>query len=149
MTINGLTYAFPFAALGITDEAELTELKGTKKKKGKKIDDPDFMVRRLGVPSLSHTNLLALQPEMKPIVEKEVPKVVQAIRQTQNAKILSKLLTRIKITEDQAALRQIMRLRGYSLMHNVLEDHSEDLELITKVRHVSLVNCSCKTNYYA
>jgi len=31
-------------ALGITDEADLMELKGTKKKKGKKIDDPDFMV---------------------------------------------------------------------------------------------------------
>lgn len=34
-------------ALGITDEADLMELKGTKKKKGKKIDDPDFMVRIL------------------------------------------------------------------------------------------------------
>ncbi len=32
-------------ALGITDEADLRELKGTKKKKGKKIDDPDFLVR--------------------------------------------------------------------------------------------------------
>lgn len=32
-------------ALGITDADELMELKGSKKKKGKKIDDPDFMVR--------------------------------------------------------------------------------------------------------
>ena len=31
-------------ALGITDEADLMELKGSKKKKGKKIDDPDFLV---------------------------------------------------------------------------------------------------------
>lgn len=31
-------------ALGITDEDDVAELKGTKKKKGKKIDDPDFMV---------------------------------------------------------------------------------------------------------
>ena len=31
-------------ALGITDEDDLMELKGTKKKKGKRIDDPDFMV---------------------------------------------------------------------------------------------------------
>lgn len=31
-------------ALGITDEEDLLALKGTKKKKGKKIDDPDFMV---------------------------------------------------------------------------------------------------------
>lgn len=34
-----------FVALGITDEADILELKGTKKKRGKKIDDPDFMVR--------------------------------------------------------------------------------------------------------
>ncbi|KIM41728.1 hypothetical protein M413DRAFT_444973 [Hebeloma cylindrosporum] len=99
-------------ALGITDENDLMELKGTKKKKGKKIDDPDFM------------------PMMKPITEKEVPKVVQAIRQTTSKKVLSKLLTRIKITEDQAALRQVMRLRGYSLMTNVLEDYASDTELI-------------------
>lgn len=33
-----------FVALGITDEQDLVALKGTKKKKGKKIDDPDFMV---------------------------------------------------------------------------------------------------------
>jgi hypothetical protein len=31
-------------ALGITDEFDLLELKGSKKKRGKKIDDPDFMV---------------------------------------------------------------------------------------------------------
>ncbi|RDB23612.1 Histone-lysine N-methyltransferase, H3 lysine-36 specific [Hypsizygus marmoreus] len=94
-------------ALGITDEADLLELKGSKKKKGKKIDDPDFMA------------------------EKDVPKVVQAIRQTQSRKVLYKLLTRIKMTEDQAALRQIMRLRGYSLMTNVLDDYASDTDLIT------------------
>ncbi|PFH46282.1 hypothetical protein AMATHDRAFT_8013 [Amanita thiersii Skay4041] len=100
-------------ALGITDEADIMELKGTKKKRGKKIDDPDFM------------------PTLKPILEKDVPKVVQAIRQTQSRKVLSKLLTRIKITDDQASLRQIMRLRGYSLMTNILEEYSSDHELIT------------------
>ncbi|KAJ2934753.1 hypothetical protein H1R20_g2333, partial [Candolleomyces eurysporus] len=67
-------------ALGITDEEDVAALKGTKKKKGKKIDDPDFM-----------------------------------------------------ITEDQAALRQIMRLRGYSVMKNVLDDHSEDADLMEMV----------------
>lgn len=34
---------------------------------------------------------------MKPITEKEVPKVVQAIRQTTSKKVLSKLLTRIRV----------------------------------------------------
>ncbi|KAF8626036.1 hypothetical protein AX15_005126 [Amanita polypyramis BW_CC] len=99
-------------ALGITDEADILELKGTKKKKGKKIDDPDFM------------------PSLKPIVEKDVPKVVQAIRQTQSRKVMSKLLTRIRMTEDQAALRQIMRLRGYSLMTNLLEEYANNRELV-------------------
>ena len=40
---------------------------------------------------------------------------------------------RFQITEDQAALRQIMRLRGYSLMTNVLEDYASDMELIALV----------------
>jgi len=39
-----LAYTNLLLALGITDEGDLMELKGTKKKKGKKIDDPDFMV---------------------------------------------------------------------------------------------------------
>ncbi|KAF9078295.1 hypothetical protein BDP27DRAFT_1565 [Rhodocollybia butyracea] len=100
-------------ALGITDDAELQELKGTKKKKGKKIDDPDFM------------------PQMRPVTEKEVPTVVQAIRQTQSKKMLFKLLTRLKITEEPGALRQVMRLRGYSLMKNILEDYMKDVEILT------------------
>ncbi|KAK7446964.1 histone methyltransferase set2 [Stygiomarasmius scandens] len=100
-------------ALGITDEADLMELKGTKKKKGKKIDDPDFM------------------PQMKPVVEKEIPKVIQAMSQTSSRKVLSKLLTRLKITDDQAPLRQVIRLRGYSCMKVILEDNADDLELIS------------------
>jgi histone-lysine N-methyltransferase SETD2 len=35
-----------YTALGI-DEADILEAKGTKKKKGKKIDDPDFAVSKL------------------------------------------------------------------------------------------------------
>ena len=34
------------------------------------------------------------------------------------------------MSEDQAALRQIMRLRGYSLMTNLLEEYSNDNELV-------------------
>ena len=37
------------------------------------------------------------------------------------------------MTEDLAALRQIMRLRGLSLMTNVLEDYSQDVEIQTLV----------------
>lgn len=84
------------AALGITDENELMELKGTKKRRGKKIDDPDFMVCR-GIASQNAPELsMVLQPTMKPVIEKDIPKVVQAIRQTTSRKMLYKILTRIK-----------------------------------------------------
>ncbi|KAI0790974.1 hypothetical protein C8Q75DRAFT_716161 [Abortiporus biennis] len=97
-------------ALGITEEVEKLGLKGSKKKKGRKLDE-DFI------------------PDLKPLVEKDVPKVVQAMRQTQSKKVLIKLLTRIKLTEDQPALRQIMRLRGFSVMTNILEDYLNDLDI--------------------
>ncbi|KAH7882045.1 hypothetical protein F5I97DRAFT_1817718 [Phlebopus sp. FC_14] len=99
-------------ALGITEEVEMLGLKGSKKKKSRKLEDEDY------------------NPILKPLVEKDIAKVVQAIRQTQSRKVLLKLLTRIKITENEAALRQIMRLRGFSLMNNILEDNAKDLEAL-------------------
>ncbi|KAI6009958.1 hypothetical protein EDC04DRAFT_837620 [Pisolithus marmoratus] len=97
-------------ALGITEEVEKLGLKGSKKRKSKKLDE-DYL------------------PEVKPLVEKDVPKVVQAIRQTQSRKVLLKLLTRIKITDNDAAMRQIMRLRGFSVMNNILADYAKDIEI--------------------
>lgn len=35
---------------------------------------------------------------LKPVVEKDIPKVVQAIRQTTSRKMLSKILTRIRVS---------------------------------------------------
>ncbi|KAF9239430.1 hypothetical protein BU15DRAFT_61942 [Melanogaster broomeanus] len=97
-------------ALGITDEVEKFGLKGSKKKKAKELDG-DYM------------------PELKPLLKEGVTTVVRAIRQTSNKKLLCKLLTRIKITDDEAALRQILRLRGFSLMTNILQDHAKDVEV--------------------
>ncbi|KAF9784792.1 hypothetical protein BJ322DRAFT_1006948 [Thelephora terrestris] len=94
-------------ALGISDEVERLGLKGSKKRKSKKLDE-DYA------------------PILKPLQEKDVPKVIQAIRQTSSRKVLLKLLTRIKITEDKSPLRQLMRLRGFSLMTNILQDYSSD-----------------------
>ncbi|KAL5520449.1 hypothetical protein ACEPAG_9673 [Sanghuangporus baumii] len=99
-------------ALGISEEVEMYGLKGTKKKKGKKLDE-DYV------------------PILKPLIEKDIPKVIQAIRQTQSRKVLLKLLSRIKMTDDQPALRQIMRLRGYSLMCNIIKDYLSDIEICT------------------
>ncbi|KAF9649738.1 hypothetical protein BDM02DRAFT_3186087 [Thelephora ganbajun] len=94
-------------ALGISEEVEKLGLKGGKRKKSKKLDE-DYA------------------PILKPLQEKDVPKVIQAIRQTSSRKVLLKLLTRIKITEDKSPLRQLMRLRGFSLMTNILQDYSSD-----------------------
>ena len=89
-------------------------LKGSKKKKGKKLDE-DYV------------------PVLTPLVLRDIPKVVQAIRQIQNRRVLLKLLTRIKMTDDQPALRQLMRLRGFSLMCNILEDYMSDVDVCTIV----------------
>lgn len=97
-------------ALGIADEVEKLGLKGSKKRKSRKLDE-DYL------------------PEVKALVEKDVPKVVQAMRQTQSRKVLLKLLTRIKITDNEAAMRQIMRLRGFSVMNNILSDYAKDMEV--------------------
>ena len=42
----------------------------------------------------------------------------------------------MQLTEDQTALRQIMRLRGFSIMTNVLEDYAADVEICSIVRPI-------------
>ena len=71
------------SALGISDEVETLGLKGSKKKRSKKLDE-DYA------------------PILKPLQEKDVPKVIQAIRQTSSRKVLLKLLTRIKVNDHCA-----------------------------------------------
>jgi len=71
-------------ALGISDEVEKLGLKGSKKKKSRKLDE-DYA------------------PILKPLQEKDVPKVIQAIRQTSSRKVLLKLLTRIKVNAQCSA----------------------------------------------
>jgi [histone H3]-lysine36 N-trimethyltransferase len=38
------------------------------------------------------------------------------------------------MSEDPSALRQMMRLRGFSLMTNVMDDYEKDLEILMLVR---------------
>lgn len=86
------------AALGIADEVDRLGLKGSKKKRSKKLDE-DWMVL-IADNSCSYASAEArifLQPILKPLALKEVPKVIQAMRQTQSRKVLVKLLTRIKV----------------------------------------------------
>ncbi|KAF8192677.1 hypothetical protein K438DRAFT_2017875 [Mycena galopus ATCC 62051] len=98
-------------ALGITDENERMALKGTKKKKGKKLDDADFL------------------PEMRAITVKELPKIMLALRQTQSREMMVKLLTRFHLTTDESTMREMLRLRCMSLMKNILDDNASDLEI--------------------
>ncbi|KAG8803734.1 histone methyltransferase set2 [Serendipita sp. 401] len=97
-------------ALGIADEVDRLGLKGNRKKKGKKLDE-DFT------------------PTLTPMVEEDVPKVVNALRQTTSRSILTKLLDRIKMTEDPTVLRQVTRLRGLTQMTPVLAEYKEDDEV--------------------
>ncbi|KAJ7353320.1 histone methyltransferase [Mycena albidolilacea] len=109
-------------ALGITDENERMALKGTKKKKGKKLDDPDFL------------------PEMRAIAIKDLPKIMQALRQTPNRQMMVKLLTRFQLTTEESTLREMLRLRCMSLMKNILDDNASDLEIVGLVRLLILVS---------
>ena len=67
------------------------------------------------------------------MMEKEVPKVINAIRQTTSRKILQKLLQRIKMTDDQDVLRQVTRLRGLTLMTPTLKEYKDDIEIQTLI----------------
>ncbi|KAJ7057984.1 histone methyltransferase, partial [Mycena amicta] len=92
-------------ALGITDEDELMALKGTKKKKGKKLDDIDFM------------------PTLNPILTPQLPKIINALRQTSSRALIMKLLTRFSLTTEEGTLREMLRLRCMTLMKQLLDDH--------------------------
>ena len=37
------------------------------------------------------------------------------------------------MSEDESALRQMMRLRGFSLMTNIMDDYEKDLEVLMLV----------------
>lgn len=87
--------AYSTAALGISEEVAVLGLKGSKKRKSKKLDE-DFIVRFIAR-LLEPTQTFPFQPTLKPLIEKDIPKVVQALRQTQSRKVLMKLLTRIKV----------------------------------------------------
>ncbi|OCF43734.1 histone-lysine N-methyltransferase, H3 lysine-36 specific [Kwoniella heveanensis CBS 569] len=99
-------------ALGISDEVEAQGMKGNKKKKSRQLDE-DFV------------------PVLRPIVEPEVQKVSAAIRQSmENKTMMSRLLQRIKMTEEPMIQRQLMRMHGFSLMSMILTELADDREII-------------------
>ncbi|KAG0146074.1 hypothetical protein CROQUDRAFT_44884 [Cronartium quercuum f. sp. fusiforme G11] len=107
-------------ALGISADVEALALKGSKTKRGKKMD-VDYM------------------PIMRAIPLKDVPKVASAIRQSiSNKRILSKLLRRISITDEPAVQKQLMRLHGFSMMSMVLNEYLEDQEIVKTTLEILL-----------
>ncbi|KIJ47294.1 hypothetical protein M422DRAFT_164308, partial [Sphaerobolus stellatus SS14] len=99
-------------ALGVTEEVEKLNLNGQKRKKNRKLED--------------------LAP-VKPLDEKSVPKVLAALSQTSNRKLLVRLLARINATQDVVPLRELMRLRGFSKMTVLLREYSEDEEICATI----------------
>ena len=127
-------------ALGIADEVEQLGLKGGKKRKGKRLDE-DFIVRRLRSYDrrTRAENGCAFQPVMRPINIAEVTKVASAVRQAvSNRRILTKLLSRIRLTEDALVQRQLMRLHGFSLMANLLSEYDDDNEVLATALQILL-----------
>lgn len=48
------------------------------------------------------------QPDLKPLLEKDVPKVVQAMRQTTSRKVLFKLMTRVKVSQTSSSHKIVL-----------------------------------------
>ncbi|EJT97159.1 SET domain-containing protein [Dacryopinax primogenitus] len=98
-------------ALGIVDDVEKLNLKGSKKKTSRKLDE-DYL------------------PVLRPVDESEVAKVVAALRQATNRRIVCKLLLRIRMTEDDTVQRRMMRMYGYSMMAGILDEFGDDVEVV-------------------
>ncbi len=84
-------------ALGITDEVELMEMKGSKKKMSRQLDE-DFVVSHSHIKNTWRLINL-VQPILKPITEHETQKVAAAMRQSmENTRMMSRLLERINVS---------------------------------------------------
>lgn len=109
--IGGMDQLF-IDALGIAEEVDSLEAKGTRKKKSRHLDE-DFT------------------PTLRPIEEEEVAKVITAVRQaTSNRNILQKLLSRIHMTQDTTVQRCLVRLHGFVLMAGVMDEWKDDKDIV-------------------
>ena len=109
--ISGMAELF-IDALGITDQVEQSEARGTKKKKGMELDK-DFV------------------PILRPIQVEEVTKVMTAMRQAgPNRRVLQMLLQRIEMTEDIDVQKLLVKLHGFTLMAFLLDEWKDDNEIV-------------------
>lgn len=110
--IGGMSNLY-IEALGIADEVEELQARGSRKQKSRVLDE-DFT------------------PTLRPLEEDEVPTVATAIRQAaSNRSILCKLLTRIDITTENVSVqKRFVRLHGFVLMAGVLNEWKDDKEVL-------------------
>ncbi|MCO5598683.1 hypothetical protein L7F22_052781 [Adiantum nelumboides] len=112
--IGGMDELF-IDALGITEEVNRLEARGTRKKKSRHLDE-DF------------------NPTLRPMEEDEVAKMITAIRQAaSNRTILQKLITRIHMTSDTDVQRNLVQLHGFVLMAGILDEWKDDKEIVLLV----------------
>ena len=71
------------------------------------------------------------QPTLYHMEEHETARVMTALRQaTSNRYILHKLLTRMQMTEAATVHKVMVKLHGFIIMTEVLDEWSDDLELV-------------------
>lgn len=105
-------------ALGISDEVEQTEAKGSRRKRGKRLD-LDFI------------------PQMRPIKEHEATRVMTAARQAgPKREILEKLLRRMEMTTDLNVQKSLVKLHGFILMQFLLEQWWNDRDIVLLIINV-------------
>ncbi|PWY98917.1 hypothetical protein BCV70DRAFT_201699 [Testicularia cyperi] len=105
-------------ALGIADEVEQTEAKGSRRKRGKRLD-------------------LDYIPKMRPIKEHEATKVMTAARQAgPKREILEKLLRRMEMTDDVNVQKALVKLHGFILMQFLLEQWWNDRNIVLLIINV-------------
>lgn len=105
-------------ALGISDEVEQTEAKGSRRKRGKRLD-LDFI------------------PQMRAIQEHEATRVMTAARQAgPKREILEKLLRRMEMTTDVNVQKSLVKLHGFILMQFLLEQWWNDRDIVILIINV-------------
>lgn len=105
-------------ALGIADEVEETGAKGSRRKRGKRLD-LDFI------------------PQMRPIKEHEATRVMTAARQAgPKREILEKLLRRMEMTTDVNVQKSLVKLHGFILMQFLLEQWWNDRDMVLLIINV-------------
>lgn len=109
--IGGMDQLF-IEALGISDEVDRLEARGSRRKKSRHLDE-DY------------------NPTLRAIEEDEVGKVVTAMRQATSLRhILQKLLSRVHMTQDVEVQRRLVRLHGFVLMAALIDEWIDDREIV-------------------